>query len=117
MMQHTKALSDLFENGDKLLVSFNTKNASLLEKLELLLLRFETSDTEQHTMVKYIRDKLVGEAHSYQGDIKVLFGIHTSIVVVVVVVIVVVHVVAVVIPVVDPRNIPLKFGKNPVINR
>ena len=114
MLQYTNSLSDLFENGDKLLVSFNTKNASLLEKLELLLLRFETSDTEQHTMVKYIRDKLVGEAHSYQGDIKVLFGIHTSIVVVVVVVIgvviVVVHVVVVVIPVVDPRNIPLKFS-------
>ena len=72
MMQHTKALSDLFENGDKLLVSFNTKNASLLEKLELLLLRFETSDPEQYTKVKSIRDKLVGEAHPYQGRFRKL---------------------------------------------
>ena len=32
-------------------------------------------------------------------------------------VIVVVHVVVVFIPVVDPRNIPLKFGSNQVINR
>jgi len=31
--------------------------------------------------------------------------------------IIVVHIVVVVIPVVDPRNIPLKFGLNQVINR
>ena len=43
-MQYTKALMDLLENGDKLLSSFNTKNGSLLERLELFLLRFETSD-------------------------------------------------------------------------
>ena len=34
----------------------------------------------------------------------------TVVVVVIVVVVVVVHVVVVVIPVVDPRNIPLRFG-------
>ena len=39
------------------------------------------------------------------------------VVVVVHVVVVVVHVVVVVIPVVDPRNVPLKFGQNQVINR
>ena len=33
------------------------------------------------------------------------------------VVVVVVHVAVVVIPVVDPRNIPLKFGLNQVIDR
>ena len=36
---------------------------------------------------------------------------------IVVVVVDVIGVVVVVIPVVDPRNIPLKFGKNLVINR
>ena len=72
MMQYRKALLDLLENGDKLLVSFNTKNGSLLEKLELLLLRFETSDPEQHTKVKSIRDKLVGEAHPYRGRFRKL---------------------------------------------
>ena len=39
------------------------------------------------------------------------------VVVVVIGVIIVVHIVVVVIPVVDPRNIPLKFGYNQVINR
>ena len=39
------------------------------------------------------------------------------VVVVVIGVIIVVHIVVVVIPVVDPRNIPLKFGQNKVINR
>ena len=38
------------------------------------------------------------------------------VVVVIGVVVVLVHVVVVVIPVVDPRNIPLKFGYNQVIN-
>ena len=33
-----------------------------------------------------------------------------------VVVVVVVHVVVVVVPVVDPRNIPIKFGQNQVSN-
>ena len=45
-MQFKKSLMDLLENGDKLLTSFNTNNGSLLEKMDLLLLRFETSDTE-----------------------------------------------------------------------
>ena len=53
-----------------LLTSFNTKNGSLLEKLELLLLRFETSDPEQHSKVKSIREKLVGEAHPYRGQFR-----------------------------------------------
>ena len=46
LMQFKKSLMDLLENGDKLLTSFNTNNGSLLEKMDLLLLRFETSDTE-----------------------------------------------------------------------
>ena len=71
-MQYTKALMDLLENGDKLLSSFNTKNGSLLEKLELLLLRFETLDPEQHSKVKSIRDKLVGEAHPYRDRFRKL---------------------------------------------
>ena len=71
-MQYTKALMDLLENGDKLLSSFNTKNGSLLEKMELLLLRFETSDPEQHSKVKSIRDKLIGEAHPYRGRFRKL---------------------------------------------
>ena len=48
MKQYTKALLTLLEDGDKLLTSFNTKNGSFLERLELLLLRLETVDPEQH---------------------------------------------------------------------
>ena len=40
-----------------------------------------------------------------------------DVVVVIGVVVGVAHVVVVVIPVVDPRNIPVKFGKSPVNNR
>ena len=38
-------------------------------------------------------------------------------VIIIIVAVVVVHVVVVVIAVVDPRNLPLKFGLNQVINR
>ena len=39
-----------------------------MEKLELLLLKFETSETtEQFNKVKSLRDKLVGEAIPYRG--------------------------------------------------
>ena len=37
IVQYTKALADLFDKGDQLLVSFTTKNAAFLEKMELLL--------------------------------------------------------------------------------
>ena len=62
LVQYTKALADLFDRGDQLLAAFTTKNASLLEKMELLLLRLETSDPDQHTRVESVRNKLVGEA-------------------------------------------------------
>ena len=65
LMQFKKSLKDLIENGDKLLT---TNNGSLSEKLELLLLKFETSETiEQFNKVKSLRDKLVGEAIPYRG--------------------------------------------------
>ena len=67
-MQFKKSLKDLIENGDKLLTTFNTNNGSPLEKLELLLLKFETSETtEQFNKVKSLRDKLVGEVIPYRG--------------------------------------------------
>ena len=66
-MQFKKSLKDLLENGDKLLTTFNTNNGSLLEKMELLLLKYETSGTEQYNKVKSVRDKLVGEVQEAQG--------------------------------------------------
>ena len=38
LLQYTKVLADLFDRGYQLLAAFTTKNASLLEKMELLLL-------------------------------------------------------------------------------
>ena len=50
-VQYTKVLADLLERGDQMLANFTTKNASLLEKLEYLLLRLEISDPDQHAKV------------------------------------------------------------------
>ena len=71
LVQYTKALADLFDRGAQLLAVFTTKNASHLEKMELLLLRLETSDPDQHTRVESVRNKLVGEALLYQGRVVV----------------------------------------------
>ena len=60
--QYTKVLADLLERGDQMLANFTTKNASLLEKLEYLLLRLEISDPDQHAKVESLRNRLVGEA-------------------------------------------------------
>ena len=35
--------------------------------MELLLLKLETSDPEQHTRVESVRNKLVGKALPYKG--------------------------------------------------
>ena len=71
LVQYTKALADLFDRGAQLLAVFTTKNASHLEKMELLLLRLETSDPDQDTRVESVRNKLVGEALLYQGRVVV----------------------------------------------
>ena len=44
LMQFKRSLKDLIESGDKLLVIFNKHNGSLLEKLELLLLKYEAPE-------------------------------------------------------------------------
>ena len=73
LMQFKRSLRDLIEDGDKLLIIFNKKNGSLLEKLELLLLKYETSETsEQFNKVKSLRDKLVGESIPYRGHFRKL---------------------------------------------
>ena len=72
LVQYTKVLADLFDRGDQLLAAFTTKNSSLLEKMELLLLRLETSDPDQHTRVESVRNRLVGEALPYQGRFRKL---------------------------------------------
>ena len=44
-----------------------------MEKMKLLLLKFETSETtEQYNKVKSVRDKLVREAIPYRGCFKKL---------------------------------------------
>ena len=49
------------------MLTLQLKNASLLEKLEFLLLRLEISDPNQHAKVESLRNRLVGEALPYQG--------------------------------------------------
>ena len=39
--QYTQQLSDLLEKGDSLLSDFESKNSSLLEKLDFLMLRVQ----------------------------------------------------------------------------
>ena len=73
LVQYTKALADSFDKGDQLLAAFTTKNTSLLEKMELLLLKLETSGPGQHTRVESVRNKLVGEALPYQGRFRKLW--------------------------------------------
>ena len=59
-----------------MLANFTTKNASLLEKLEYLLLRLEVSDPDQHARVESLRNRLGGEALPCQGRIRKLRAEH-----------------------------------------
>ena len=68
--QYTQVLEDLLVKGDTLLANFTTKNSSLLEKMEYLLLKLEFSDPEQHAKVESLRNK--GEALPYQGRFRKL---------------------------------------------
>ena len=69
--QYTQLLADLLVKGDTLLTNFITKN-SLLEKLEYLILKFEFSDSDQHSKVVSLRNRLVGEALPYHGRFRKL---------------------------------------------
>ena len=63
LMQYKKALRDLIDDGDTKLTLFNDKKGTLVEKLELLLLKFESPDSlEQFNKGKSLRDKLGGKA-------------------------------------------------------
>ena len=64
--QYMHLLADLLVKGDTLLASFITKNSSFLEKLEYLILKFEFSDSDQHSKDESLRNCLVGEALPYQ---------------------------------------------------
>ena len=58
---------------------FNNKNGTLVEKLELLLLRFESPEIlEQFNKVKSLWDKLVGESIPCRGRFRKLKVEHES---------------------------------------
>ena len=65
------------------------------------------SNSERISVLKQCKDKQKARLISNESQPKKIVVV---VVVVINVVVVVVHVVVVVIPVVDPRNIPLKFG-------
>ena len=66
-IQYTKILQTLLENGDKKLNSFTECTDLLLQRLEMLLLRLETSNPEEHKKVEMVRNNLVGNARLYKG--------------------------------------------------
>ena len=63
--QYIKVLQSLLQDGDKLLNIFNEGNTSLLQRLEMLLLRLETSNPDEHKKVEAVRNNLVGQALPY----------------------------------------------------
>ena len=66
LVQYTKVLEDLFDKGDKLLATFTENNGTLLEKLEMLLLRLE-GVPDEHQRVEAVRNTIVGQAQPYTG--------------------------------------------------
>ena len=62
LVQYTKVLEDLFDKGDKLLATFTENNGTLLEKLEMLLLRLE-GVPDEHQRVEAVRNTTSSAIH------------------------------------------------------
>ena len=60
LVQYTKVLEGLFNDGDKLLNTFTESNNALLLRLEMLLLRLEGPNPEEYKRVEAVRNLLVG---------------------------------------------------------
>ena len=67
LVQYTKVLEGLFNDGDKLLNTFTESNNALLLRLEMLLLRLEGANPEEYKKVEAVRNLLVGQAVPYKG--------------------------------------------------
>ena len=60
LVQYTKVLEVLFNDGGKLLNTFTESNNALLLRLEMLLLRLEGANPDEHKRVEAVRNHLVG---------------------------------------------------------
>ena len=67
LIQYTKVLQSLLTDGDKKLNSFTEGTDLLLQRLEMLILRLETTNPEEHKKVVIVRNNLVGNARPYKG--------------------------------------------------
>ena len=67
MIQYTRVLESLLADGDKKLNIFTEETDSLLQRLEMLILRLETTNPAEHARVVIVRNNLVGNAKPYKG--------------------------------------------------
>ena len=67
LIQYTKVLEVLLKDGDKILQSFNESNNALLPLLEMLLLRLEGTNPDEHKSVESVRNLLVTNTVPYKG--------------------------------------------------
>ena len=68
MIRYTKILDSLLNDGDKKLNTFTEQTDALLHRMEMLILKLENSDPQEHARVVVVRNKLVGEAKPTKGS-------------------------------------------------
>ena len=67
LVQYTKILEVLFKDEDKILQTFTESSNALLPLLEMLLLRLEGPNPDEHKRVEAVRNLLVANTVPYKG--------------------------------------------------